>query len=54
MFAVRTTFRTTMSEVTVEVFNVMTGQVVLATRDAGKGLRVATELNSGKDQIRIF
>lgn len=54
MFTTRKAFRTTMSETTFEVFNVMSGKVVLATRDSGKAVRVAAELNSGADRVRIF
>jgi hypothetical protein len=54
MFAARMTVKTVMSEVVFEVFDVMGGRVVLATRDAGKAVRVAAELNSGAEYVRIF
>jgi hypothetical protein len=54
VFTVRSAFTTVMSAVQFEVFDVITGRVVLVTRDAGKGLSVAASLNSGADVVAIF
>jgi hypothetical protein len=54
MFAARMVFRTVMSEVGFEVFDVMSGRVLLATRDSGNAVRVAAALNGGAEMIAIF
>ena len=54
MFTAPTSFTTVMSAVTFEVVDVMSGQVLLVTRDSSKAARVAAELNSGADRVRIF
>ena len=55
MFFARCAFRTTMSGITFEVVDGVTGRVVLAVRDAGNAVRVARELNSDRDaRVRIF
>jgi hypothetical protein len=54
MFAVRMSCTTVMSEIVFQVFDVMSGRVLLATRDPGKAVRVASELNSGAERVAIF
>ena len=47
MFVTRMTFRTTCSEVRFEVVDVMTGKVVMVTRDPGRAVTVTAGKNSG-------
>jgi hypothetical protein len=54
MFVARMTVKTVHSTVIFDVVDVMSGRVVLETRDAGKALRIAAELNSGAEYVRIF
>jgi hypothetical protein len=54
MFTARMAASTVMSEVRFEVFSTMTRKAVLVTRDASKAVRVAAELNSGAETVRIF
>ena len=54
MFVARLVAKTVHSAIAFDVFDVMTGRVVLETRDPGKAVRVAAELNSGAETVRIF
>ena len=48
MFAARMDASTVMSEVRFTVADVMSGKVVLVTRDAGRAVRTAAMLNGGE------
>jgi hypothetical protein len=51
MTSVRRHFDTRMAGVTFEVFDVLTGKVLVVTRDPGKGLVIAARCNSGDSRV---
>ena len=54
MYIARMTFKTVHAAVEFDVLDVMSGRVLLITRDPGKALRVAAELNGGAERVAIF
>jgi len=48
MTTVRRHFDTRMSGTVFQVFDVLTGKVLVVTRDPGKGLAIAARRNSGE------
>ncbi len=51
MTTVRRHFDTRMSGVVFQVFDVLTGKVLVVTRDPGKGLAIAARCNSGDPRL---